>query len=60
MKNLAGIGVGCCLLEVLANYLDGRKQFVRVDNVSSTTLDITSGVPQGFSLGASTVLHFRE
>ena len=28
MKKAADIGVGGCLLEVLANYLDGRKQFV--------------------------------
>ena len=47
MKKIAEIGVGGCLLEVLANCLNGRKQLVRADNVSSKTLDITSGVPQG-------------
>ena len=47
MKKVANIGVGGCLLEVLANYLDVRKKFMRVDNVSSRTLDMTSGVLQG-------------
>ena len=36
---------------MLANNLDGRKQFMRVDNVSSQTLEISSVVPQGSLLG---------
>ena len=52
LMKLADIVVGGCLLEVLANYLDERKQFVRVDNVSYKTLNITSGVPQGSLLGS--------
>ena len=33
------------------DYLDNRKQFFRVDNTRSETLDVTSGVPQGSLLG---------
>ena len=51
MKKVADVGVGGCLLAVLANYLDGRKQFMRVDNVSSQSLEITSVVPQVSLLG---------
>ena len=39
--------MGGCLLEIIIDYLDNRKQFVRVDNTRSETLDVTSGVSQG-------------
>ena len=39
------------MLEVLYDYLKNRKQFVRVDNISSKVLEVTSGVPQGSLLG---------
>ena len=51
LKKVAKIGVGGCLLEVLVDYLTNRKQYVRVENTSSDTLDVTSGVPQGSLLG---------
>lgn len=51
ITKVAGMGVGGCYLEVLIDYLHERKQFVRVDNVESTVLDVTSGVPQGSLLG---------
>ena len=41
------IGIGCCLLEVLYDYLNGREHFVRVDNIKSKPLPVTSGVPLG-------------
>ena len=38
MKKIADLGVGGYLIEVLANYFEGRKQFVRIDTVASKTL----------------------
>ena len=51
VQKVANIGVGGCLLEIIIEYLDNRKQFVRVDNTRSETLDVTSRVPQGSLLG---------
>ena len=51
LKKVALIGIGGCMLEVLYVYLKNRKQFVRVDNISSKVLEVTSGVPQGSLLG---------
>ena len=51
VQKVSNIGVGDCLLEIIIDYLDNRKQFVRVDNTRSETLDVTSGVPQGSLLG---------
>ena len=51
VQKVANIGVGGCLLEIIIDYLDNRKQFVRVDNTRSETLDVTSGLPQGSLLG---------
>ena len=51
VQKVANIGVGSCLLEIIIDYLDNRKQFVRVDNTRSETLDVTSEVPQGSLLG---------
>ena len=45
------MGVGGCLLDVLYDYLEDRKQFVRADNTSSKVVSTTSGVPHGSLLG---------
>ena len=39
------------LLKFFANYLQGRKQQVIIDNAVSNIVDVLSGVPQGSSLG---------
>ena len=49
MKKLAK--TGGCLLQIIKDYLNNRKHFVRVDKTSSRVLDVTSGVPQGSLLG---------
>ena len=59
MKKVDDIGVGGCLLEVLAKYLDGRKQFVIVDNDLQDVGHKQWCSPR-FSLGDASVLHFRE
>ena len=51
LKKTANIGVGGCLLEILCDYLNGRKQYVKVEKTSSVTLDVTRGVAQGSLLG---------
>ena len=51
LKKMSNIGVGGCFLEIIADFLSNRKQFVRADNFSSETLEITSGVPQGSLIG---------
>lgn len=38
-------------LNLLGNYLSGRKQFIKVGNVISSNLNISAGVPQGSILG---------
>ena len=39
------------LLKILVNYLQGRKQRVVLDNVTSETISVLSGIPQGSILG---------
>ena len=51
LNKLCSIEVGGCLLDLLYDYLDNRKQYVRIGNHCSNLLDVTSGVPQGSLLG---------
>ena len=51
IQDVVQIGVGGCLLEILINYFEDPKQFVRIDNCISRTLYVTSGVRQGSLLG---------
>ena len=45
------MGIGGTALKLIANYLDKRKQCVKINNSRSEFLDVTSGVPQGSLLG---------
>ena len=51
LEKCAPIGVCGCFLEILHDYLFGREQFFRMNNCSSATLEVTSGVPQGSLIG---------
>ena len=51
LQKMSNIGVGGSFLEIISDYLSNRKKFVRADNFSSETLEITSGVPQGSLIG---------
>ena len=51
LHKLENMGVGGCFLQVLVYYLTNRNHYVRIENCSSTKLNITSGVPQGSILG---------
>ena len=44
-------GIDGSLLQLLVNYLQGRKQRVVLDNIASESITVLSGVPQGSILG---------
>ena len=50
-KQIHQIGFGGSIVGVISDYLDQRKQIVRVDKTSSQLLDVTSGVSQGSVVG---------
>ncbi|CAI6343324.1 unnamed protein product [Macrosiphum euphorbiae] len=47
INELDRIGIGDSLLSLFRSYLSNRKQFVKLNEVSSGLSDVTSGVPQG-------------
>ena len=51
IKKLSKIGINGIELEWFKNYLSGRQQFVHVNNIDSSKLNIDKGVPQGSILG---------
>ena len=51
LAKLNQIGVEGSFLNIIGSYLAGRKQVVVVDGVSSNTLEVKAGVPQGSRLG---------
>ena len=51
ISKLCDTGVGGCLLDILYDYLNQRKHYVRIEDHTSKELQVTSGVPQGSLLG---------
>ena len=44
-------GISGCVLNWIKSYLDHRKQFVKVDEMTSVVIELSHGVPQGSVLG---------
>jgi exonuclease III len=51
IEKLSNYGFGEASLQLLNSFLSGRKQYVRVNNKKSDTIDVNIGVPQGSVLG---------
>ncbi len=51
LKSLVRVGVRGTLLQWFSNYLSDRRQFVALQGSSSSSAEVTSGVPQGSILG---------
>ena len=51
LLRLSSFGIGGGLLELIQSYLTDRYQRVKINNVVSQKLKVTSGVPQGSRLG---------
>ena len=51
VDSLCATGVGNPLIAWFENYLTGRSQCVALNGVTSTSVAVTSGVPQGSILG---------
>jgi hypothetical protein len=58
LKKLSDLGVRGVELLWFKNYLTNRKQFVSIDNINGTLMDIFIGVPQGSILGPLLFLIF--
>ena len=51
LKKLHALGFSKSFLMWISSYLTGRRQFVQIDEKTSSLLDVTFGVPQGSVLG---------
>ena len=51
LKKLHKYGVRHTSFQMMSSYLTGRTQSVKINNVNSTTRNVTMGVPQGSILG---------
>ena len=58
IRKLEGYGIRGNILNWIKSFLDNRKQFVKINNSSSSQLSITSGVPQGSVLEPTLFIYF--
>ena len=58
ITKLHGYGVRGSVLNWISDFLSGRYQYVSINNSSSKTVPVVSGVPQGSVLGPSLFIYF--
>ena len=51
LNKLTYYGVKNSANDLLRSYLSNRKQYVQIDDISSSIVSINTGVPQGSTLG---------
>ena len=52
LQKIEMLGIGGNLLKIIASFLSKRKQYVKLNDSNSETVQITCGVPQGSLLGS--------